>query len=189
MPTEIVDKVSAHKGAERHGCGCGNGPKTDCDAAPFRGELARNDRHADRHQEPRTRPLDNAESDQGILAPGDAAEERSETEKEKRQHVGALVSEMVGHPSGSGEHHGEDQQICRQDPLHLVNTDAESRHDFRQGDVHDRGIQDSHERADHDVGENPPLIGRVLMMQRGELPHCAAAQEVADSANHGLTVP
>ena len=84
---------------------------------------------------------------------------------------------MVGNPAGSGKHDSKNKEIRCHDPFDFVDINAERGHDLWQTDIHDRGVQHSHERPDHDIGENPPPVGFMLVMKRGE-PVCESRTDL-----------
>jgi hypothetical protein len=72
---------------------------------------------------------------------------------------------MIGHPAGCRQHHAENEKVSGQDPLDPVEIGTERGHDFGQCDIDNSGVQDSHERSNHDIGQNPPLVGTVRVAE------------------------
>ena len=70
VPGEMVDQVSADHRPEGDGGRRGDGPEAQGQAALLDREFPGHDGHPDRHQEARSRALDDAEKDQAVEVPG-----------------------------------------------------------------------------------------------------------------------
>jgi hypothetical protein len=56
---------------------------------------------------------------------------------------------------------GQGQRISIHDPLQVRKTRVQRPLDIRQGDVHDRDIQQQHERAQAHRDQRPPLVSAL----------------------------
>ena len=75
------------------------------------------------------------------------------------------------HPEGAvgpvGQQHrgGHGRKKACRDPLRLYRADAESPHDRRDRDVHDRRRQNDRDCRDHDRTGRPPLVGGTVTLE------------------------
>jgi hypothetical protein len=129
---------------------------------------------ADGQHEAAADPLQDAEDDERLDVPREAAQERPEREEHERRHVDASCTEAVGGPARDGQHGGDGEQVAGHHPLDLVERGGEVLGERLQRDVDDRRVEHRHDRAeDHDdrdaldVGWDDDGIGRGCGGGRG----------------------
>ena len=95
-------------------------------------------------------------------APSEAAEERRSAEDEDADHEHQPASEAVGQSTGREDQGSERQRVRVDDPLESGQASAEATLDARQRHVHDRDVEQEHERRRANGDERParPPISR-----------------------------
>ena len=102
--------------------------------------------------------LQDAEEDQRFQAGGHAAQQRghSESDDAREQHV--ATSEAVGQPSRHGQDDGVGDEVGGHHPGAFFDGGAHVPGDVGNGDVDHRGVEDLHERRQHDGDSHDPRI-------------------------------
>jgi hypothetical protein len=167
-PRQVVDDQAAdHRSEHRsHEHGHADDAHHAADALGA-GRLGQQD-HADRHDHAAADALHDAEGDQRGQVPGQAAEDRAGDEEDDRGQPHAAGAEALGGPAGERDDHGQGEQVAGGHPLHVIERGVEVDAQRLQGDVDDRGVEDRHDRADHDDGRDDgevaidPQVGGAL---------------------------
>ena len=128
--------------------------------APFP-ERGGQDRQGGRREQRSAEALEGAERDQRALRPGEPVEERAHREEHEARDEQAPTTEEIGEPAAQQEHAAEEDGVGGDHPLQAFLAEVEAGLDRRQGDVHDRDVEDDHELGDDDGREAdpPPRIG------------------------------
>ena len=105
--------------------------------------------HPDRHDHPAGEALKNPEADQRLGAPRQAAQAARHHEGGHRGHPHLPGAEPLRGPSGERDRGGERQQVAGAHPLDRGQRGAEVDPQRLQRHVHDRRVEDRHDRADH----------------------------------------
>ena len=94
--------------------------------------------------------LQHAEEDERVEAGRHAAQQRGQGESGDADHQHAASAEAVRQPARHGQNDGVRHQVRRDHPRAFVDGGAQIARHVRHGDVHDRGVEDLHERGQHD---------------------------------------
>ena len=108
--------------------------------------------------------LDEARPDQHALALGHRAQQRRAGEHPEADQEDASLADQVADPSGEQQQAAERDQVGVDDPGEVVLREAQVVLDRRQGDVHDRRVEDDHQHAHAEhVEREPPraVVGRA----------------------------
>ena len=81
-------------------------------------------------------------------------------------HEDAAAAEQVGEPAAEQQEPAEGEHVGVDDPGEVVLGEVECGADRRQGDVHDRGVEDDHELGDAEERERLPALLRVIGVGR-----------------------
>ncbi len=112
--------------------------------------------------------LEAAGEDEEERTGGDAAQERADGERDDADGEHEPPPEQVGEGSRREEEGGERQGVGVEDPLKVRQRGMEGVLDRREGDVHDREVEEQHEDPDADGAEGPPLtIHLVVLLETG----------------------
>jgi hypothetical protein len=130
-------------------------------AALFAGEDRAEGREELRDHHCRRRSLKDAGHDQLPRALGQPAGEAGHAEQRDPAEEDALAPELVAEAAGDDQRRREGEHVGGDDPLELGPARPQVAADRRQGDVHDREVDQVHHRgADHHGGGEPsPRIG------------------------------
>jgi hypothetical protein len=124
--------------------------------------LARLGEHRHDHSEDHCRgersagALDEARGDQHTLALGQAAEQRGGREDGEAGQEDAAAAEQVTEAAGQQQQAAEADQVGVHNPGEVRLGEAEVVLDRRQGDVHDRRVEDDHQPAYAEDVEGDP---------------------------------
>ena len=105
--------------------------------------------------------LQRAGADEDAEALRGAADRRGDGEAEQAGDEHALAAEEVAEATAEQQQAAEGQGVGGDDPLAAVVGEAERVLGGRQGDVHDRRVEDDHELGDGEHGEDDPAPGVV----------------------------
>ena len=123
------------------------------------GERRRDDRERRRRDERGAETLERAEADQLSRGRRDSVEQRGGGEDDESDEEEPLPSQKVARASAEQQEAGEDERVRVDHPLQArLVLEAERRLDVRQGDVHDRRVEDDHELREADDYEYDPGI-------------------------------
>ena len=124
-------------------------PKTPIAFARSAGSVKRrhDQRERDRRDDRAAEPLHRARGDQHPLRRREAARERGEREERDADQEQPAVAEEVAEPAAEQEEAAEGEQVGVHDPRERGLGEAEVLADRRQGDVHDRRVEDDHQVA------------------------------------------
>src|SRR5262249_52461483 len=136
--------------------------------APFRKRGGQDGQGCGREQR-RSQSLESTEADQRALGPGQAVEKRADGEEDEPCDENAPTPEQVGEPTAEQQHAAEEDGVRGDDPLQALLAEVEVGLDRREGDVHDRHVEDDHELGGNDQGQGKPsssvLEGRHTTLQ------------------------
>ena len=88
---------------------------------------------------------------------GEPREERGGREGGEADCEDELAAQPVGQRAGHERERGEGEDVGVDDPLQVGQACAEVALDLGQGDVHDRDVEQEHERRDRDGYQCPPF--------------------------------
>ena len=149
--------------AEQH-AGCGSeaadrAPDAERDVALLAfGEGRHEDRQRRRGDDRRAEALDGPGADQRGLVPRERREERRRREHDEAADEHATAAEDVGGTSAQEQEASEDERIGADHPLKVLLREAQVDLDRREGDVHDRDVEDEHELDDAQERQRHPLV-------------------------------
>ena len=101
--------------------------------------------------------LARARDDQEQRARGQRAQERGQREQAEADREHELAAEQVGERAGGQQERGQGQRVGVDHPLDVREARVQIGRDLRQRDVHDRDVEQQHERRDADNQQRPPL--------------------------------
>ena len=133
-------------------------------------EDRRDDREGGRRHDGRADSLQRTGRDQGLVRPGQAAQQRRDREEDEPDHEHAAAPEQVRCTATQQEEAGEGEGVGAHDPLEPLRREAEVRLDRRERDVHDRRVEDDHEERAAEEGERPPPPGIGSRLHHRRLP-------------------
>ena len=177
VPTVIVHQITADQRTERDRSGGRHRPQPQGQPPLLRRKLPGNDRQAERLDDAAAEALQGTGRNQEHIAPGAAAEPRSEGEEHQPQNIHPFVADAVGDPTRRRQHERHGNHIGRNDPFGGRNGDVKYRHNGRQADVHDRHVHHGHESPEHHEAQNPPFIPPTVAYAFSRIPHCMFIQE------------
>ena len=88
---------------------------------------------------------------------GQPAEERGEDEEQQAGHENPPPAQQIGDRAGREQQRGERQRVRVDDPLQILEARAQVALDARQGDVHDRDVEQQHEDRQAHHQQRPPF--------------------------------
>jgi hypothetical protein len=100
--------------------------------------------------------LDEARSDQQALALGERTEQRRAREHGETDEKDAPLADQVADPTGQQEQATKRDQVRVHHPREIVLREAEILLDRRQGDVHDRRVENDHQHPDAEDVQGQP---------------------------------
>ena len=160
-PGVVVGDPAAEGGAE-------DGREDDAEAegghggaVPTGREGLQQNRLGQRLQASAGEPLQHAEEDQPLQRGGHTAEQRGEGKPSHARHQHAAAPEAVRQPSRHGKNDGVGNQVRSDDPGALFHRSAHVPRDVRNGDVDHRGVENLHERRQHDRAGDDPRVNRL----------------------------
>ena len=128
----------------------------------LRREMIQNNRLLSRLQPAAKEPLQCPEQQDFFEIRRDPAGERSRRERSDANQKIILPPQPPAKRARNRQHDPVRHQIRRQRPGALVAADRQAAGDVRQRNVHDRGVQHFHERAQRDDDRHQPRIGARL---------------------------
>jgi hypothetical protein len=170
LPAHVLGEHAAEQHADGRP-GAGDSPKDAERLVPFRALLERHqgDRE-DGRREDRTRcALREARRDEHAGARGQPRPERRGEEQRETDHEHPAPAEQVAGTAAEEQEAAERQRVARDDPLEVLRREAKVLLDRRQGDVHDRDVEDDHEVGDAEDGECLPAPGICVVFHRALL--------------------
>jgi hypothetical protein len=105
-----------------------------------------------------TEPLEAAREDQRRRRVGEAVEERGACEHDHACEEDALAAEQIAGAAAEEQEAAEGQRVGVDDPLQVALGHVQVGLDRRQGDVHDRRVEDDHELRQADEAEDEPGV-------------------------------
>ena len=132
-------------------------PQAERRAALAAVELLREQGERGREHRRPADPLRAAGEDQERSARGDRAQHRRDREAHEADREDHPAAEQVRERARRQQQRGERQRVRVDDPLHLAEARPELVGDVRQRDVHDRDVEQQHERRRADGQQGPPL--------------------------------
>ena len=96
------------------------------------------------------------------------------------------AAEHVAHPAERHQQHGQDDHEAHEHPQHVAGVgrgqrgEVDAAEDGREGDQHDRLVDEDHERAEGDVGQGDPLVATLSRHRPGGIPSGAVRPAPAD---------
>ncbi len=157
-PGVVVGDPAAQRGTEDRR---ENDAQAECGhrrAVPLRRESLQQDGLGKRLQSAAGQALQNAEKDEPLQACGHSAQQGSEGKARDAGHQDAPTPEAVRQPARHRQDDGVRHQIRGDNPSAFLHRRAHVSRDVRYGDVHHRGVEDLHERAQHDSDCHDPGI-------------------------------
>ena len=157
LPAEGVDEHAPHERAHGHPDADARSPDPERSLALARSELLRDQGE---HRSEHRRAADS------LQAAGDVERERVRGEPREERGGGECgepdrEDELAAQPVGERPRHqrerGEGEDVGVDDPLQVGQARAEVTLDLGQGDVHDRDVEQEHERRDRDSYQCPPF--------------------------------
>jgi hypothetical protein len=122
-------------------------------------EGGRDDRERGGRDQRGAEALQRPRPDQHALAAGEPIEERGAGEDDEADQEKALAAQQVAKAAAEEQEAAEDEGVGVDDPLQTAVGEVEVRLDRRQGDVHDRRVEDDHELRQADEDEDDPRVG------------------------------
>jgi hypothetical protein len=120
-------------------------------------ERRHQDRQSGGRDDRRAEALERPGDDQCIVGPGQAGDERCDAEEDEAADEQATSPEKIGGTTAEQKEASEEQRVGADYPLEVLLGEAQVRLDRRQGDVHDRDVQDDHELHGGEQRERPPF--------------------------------
>ena len=127
------------------------------------GERRRDDRERGGGDESGPEALQRAEADQLARARREPVQERRRREDDEADEEEPLAAEKVAGATAEQEEAAEHERVRIDDPLEVGLAQAEVLLDGREGDVHDRRVEDDHELCEADQDEDHPGIRAVTL--------------------------
>ena len=121
----------------------------------------RHRRHAAARQ-----PLDQAEDQQGLQIPREAAKQRARREQRNADQKEVLAPEHLGNPAAGAQYDGVGYQVGGNDPGSFVGANGKAARYVTQGHVGDGGVEHFHEGRDRHQDSNDPGV-RVAIFALG----------------------
>ncbi len=106
----------------------------------------------------RAEALECAEGDQHPFALREPVHQRGEREDHEPDQEDPLAPEQVAGAAAEEQEAAEDERVGSDDPLEAGFAQVEILLDRRQGDVHDRAVEDDHELREADQDQDDPRI-------------------------------
>ena len=129
-------------------------------AVPLGRESLQQDGLRQRLQSAAGEALQHAEEDEPFQAGGHSAEQRGQGEAGDAGQQNPAAPEAVRQPARHRQNDGVRHQVRGDDPCALFHRRAHVSRDVGYGDVHHRGVEDLHERGQHDGdGHDPGIDG------------------------------
>ncbi len=122
-------------------------------------------RHRERHERATPEALQNPVHHEEPEVRRGRAQRRTGGEQREAYDEDDLAPEPVGEPSGRHHRDADGQQVRGDDPFDARQR-AEVGADLRQRDVHDRRVEDDHERADEHDRHRDPAVAVVVLRGR-----------------------
>ena len=154
MPAGVLDQCAAddrsEDGAEEHRDSEHCHHRTD----PSRACRLGQNHHSDRHQHAAAETLQHPEDDQGADTPGQRTQHRAQDEQHQRRQIDLLGAETCGGPARQRDDRGQGQRVTGHRPRRtgLVGAELILECVLRHG--HNRGVENRHDRAEHDHGSD-----------------------------------
>ena len=160
LPARVFDEDPAEQHPDR-GARARDGPEDAQRLVAVGALLERDqrDREHRRRQQRRRGALQEARGDQHAVGRRDRAQQREDHEGGEADHEDAPPAEQVAGAPAEQQETTEGEGIAAHDPLEVLGREAEVGLDRRQGDVHDRDVEDHHEVGDAQDRERLPAIG------------------------------
>ena len=148
---------------EEHACGgteaTDGAPDAEGDVALLPLDEGRHqDRERGRRDDRRTQPLQGAGADQRRLVPREPGEQRGHAEEREAEDEHAPAADEVGRAPAEEQEAPEEERVGADHPLEVLLGEPEIHLDRREGDVHDRDVEDDHELDDAQERQRPPLV-------------------------------
>ena len=143
-------QVRGEDAAEQHADGAADaGDRTphgerDVPVAPL-AEGGDDDRERCRREQRAAQALQRPRDDQRAFRPGEPGKQRAEREHRDACHEQPPASEQVGQATAQQQHAAEQDRVGGDHPLQALLREMKVVLDRRQGDVHDRDVEDDHE--------------------------------------------
>ena len=157
MPVERVGQDAAKKHADRSAAGHdkaeeAHGPR------PFTGldEKVHDQRQGDRRDDRAAEPLNRTRRDQHALRTRQAAGAGGKSKKDYSGKEQPAMPEQIAEPAAKQQKATEGEDVGVHDPDKRRLGEAEIGTYGRQGDIHDRRVEDDHEVAEAENGEGKP---------------------------------
>ena len=168
-PVEPVGERAAEHGADGDGTADRGAPERDRGAARVPGEVLGDQGERRREHGRAAEPLKGAREIELEAAARDPAEERREREHGDARDEHAFAAEAIRERSVGEKQRRERECVRVEHPLELREAGVQVIVDARQRDLHDRDVDEQHERRAADGHEGPPVVLRPL-----RLAHCRA---------------
>src|SRR5207244_7146265 len=162
-PRERLSERAAEHESDGRTANGDRGPDTECPGAllPL-GEGGGDDRERRGRDQRGAQPLQRPEADQLAGGGCDPVEQRGAGEDDQADEEEPLPSQEVPRAPAEQQEAGEDERVRVDHPLQAgLVLEAERRLDVRQGNVHDRRVEDDHELRKADDYEYDPGIRRM----------------------------
>ena len=166
-PGEAGGQQAARQGADRDGQAGHSAPDAERDATFLATECV--GQQGQRHRE-HDRPADALQPPgqlQHQRAGGEAAQGRCRGEDGQADQVHQAAAVHIRQAARGEQERGQSQRVGVDDPLQVGEAGVQGVLDVRQGDVHDRDVQQQHERAQADGDERPPLVAALGVLVLG----------------------
>ena len=159
FPGEEVgeDAAEEHAGRRSEAADRSPGAQRDVPLTPFL-EGPDEDRQGGGRDGRGAETLQCAEGNERLVAPREAAQERTKGEDDRAHQEDAPAAEEVGRTPSEQQESAEDQGVGTDHPLEVLLREPEVDLDRRQRDIHDRDVEDDHELHREDQRECEPFL-------------------------------
>ena len=166
-PAEVLGQEAAEQRADSGGGGDRRAPRPERRAPLLAVELLRQQRQRGREHDRPADALAGPGDDQEQRARRQRAQQRGEGEQHQPDREHQPAAEQVGQRARRQQHATRASARTRRSPTGCPRSSRSGRGDLRERDVHDRDVEQQHERRDADDDQRPPLTFHKSRMLPG----------------------
>ena len=167
VPSPGVRQVEPERDAQDLARGEGGHHEPHHAPARREGEQVRDDRHADRADDPTEQPRHRARAEQQRVRRRETAERRAEDEARVEEEEELLAVEPVGEARREQPRDPRAERVGRDDEPELRRADVQLRHQHRPEGRQDHEVEDDRELQEREDRDDRDLVARELLDRGG----------------------